>query len=122
MKAESRPKQAKRNRLTKNDQKIENPEENLSAESGSKHLTEDHGNDRPAEFRPKPEDLRASGCTLEQIEQFGNCRCTAEKLRFLQHHRDQLLDSIHEQERQISTLDYLTYQMGKTAGHTGFRS
>ncbi len=74
------------------------------------------------EFKPKPEDLKASGCTLEQIEQFGNCRCTAEKLRFLHHHRDQLLDSIHEQERQISTLDYLTWQMGKNAGHTGFRS
>ena len=70
---------------------------------------------RLAEFGPEPEDLRASGCTLEQIAQFENCKCMAEKLRFLQHHRDQLLDSIHEQEQQISTLDYLTYQMEKNA-------
>lgn len=122
MKAESRPEQAKRNRLTKNDQKTENSGENHLAKFGSKHLTEDRRNNHSEEFRPGPEDLRASGCTLEQIEQFDNCRCTAEKLRFLQHHRDQLLDSIHEQERQISTLDYLTWQMGKNAGHTGFRS
>ena len=62
-----------------------------------------------------PEDLRASGCTRKQIEQFASCRCTAEQLRFLQQHREELLRSIHKQERQISTLDYLTYQMKKAA-------
>ena len=62
---------------------------------------------------PTSEDLKASGCTAEQIRQFAACRCTAEKLRFLQRHREELLDSIHEQERQISTLDYLAHQMTK---------
>lgn len=57
------------------------------------------------------EDLRASGCSKEQIEAYASCRCKAEKLRFLQQQREKLLDSIHEQEQQISNLDYLTHKM-----------
>ncbi len=64
---------------------------------------------------PTPEDLKASGCTQKQIEQFSSCQCQSEQLRFLRQHRKELLDSIHEQERQISTLDYLTYQMTRTS-------
>ena len=63
--------------------------------------------------RPTAEDLKASGCTAEQIRQFSACQCTAEQLRFLRRHREKLLDSIHEQERQISTLDYLAHQLTK---------
>ncbi len=62
---------------------------------------------------PTPEDLKATGCTKEQIRQFSACRCTAEQLRFLQRHREALLDSIHKQEAQISTLDYLAHELQK---------
>lgn len=65
------------------------------------------------EKAPSAEDLKASGCTKEQIEQFSACRCKAEKLRFLQQQREKLLDSIHTQEEQITTLDYLAHRMTK---------
>lgn len=62
---------------------------------------------------PSAEDLKASGCSKEQIEAFSCCRCRAEKLRLLQQQRDRLLDSIHAQEEQISNLDYLTHRLNE---------
>lgn len=66
--------------------------------------------------KPDTDDLKASGCTKEQIRQFRNCSCAEEELKFLKDHRKCLLDKIHEQEQQISTLDYLTHQIEKDKG------
>ena len=63
--------------------------------------------------KPTPEDLRASGCSAEQIKQFSECRCAEEKLKLLRRQRKKLLDSIHEQEEQISNLDYLAHEISK---------
>lgn len=63
---------------------------------------------------PTSDDLKASGCTKEQIEQFSECRNRSEKLKFLERHRKELLNSIHDKEKQISTLDYLAHKIEKS--------
>ena len=62
------------------------------------------------------QNLRDGGCGQEQIRQFLEDQKenqTQAQLAMLGRHRDCLLERIHAEERQISCLDYLVYQISK---------
>lgn len=66
------------------------------------------------------QNLRDAGCTDEMIAEFMSLQGSADEQRQLQllsEHRKCLLEQIHRAERHISCLDYLLYQMQKTAGN-----
>ena len=62
------------------------------------------------------DNLEDAGCGPEvtarflALERSGQYR---EQLKLLSHHRRQLLDSLHREERRIDCLDYLIYQLEK---------
>lgn len=62
------------------------------------------------------QNLRDAGCGQEQIRQFledQREKQTEAQLAMLGKHRECLLERIHAEERQISCLDYLVYQINK---------
>lgn len=60
------------------------------------------------------QNLKDAGCSTDAIQDFmeyydtGNVR---EQLLLLERHRKQLLSEVHKEERHISCLDYLVYQI-----------
>nr|WP_294467228.1 hypothetical protein [uncultured Sellimonas sp.] len=73
---------------------------------------------------PKEEviqNLKDAGCSKETIQKFLCCCESKEKeaqVEVLEHHRKKLLRKIHTEERQISCLDYLIYQIQKEEQQT----
>lgn len=67
------------------------------------------------------QNLKDAGCGVDTINNFmeyydaGNVR---EQLRLLERHREQLLSKVHKEERHISCLDYLVYQIKDSAATT----
>lgn len=62
------------------------------------------------------QNLRDAGCNEEIITAFWKILKRGEKenaLKLLGSHRDSLLDTIHDEQKQIDCLDYLVYQMNK---------
>lgn len=62
------------------------------------------------------DNLRDAGCDAETAAQFMALEETGalpEQLRLLSAHRRQLLDRLHQEERQIDCLDYLVYHLQK---------
>ena len=60
------------------------------------------------------ENLIAAGCDDSFISEFEACISDKKKCdRLLAKHRRELLDRVHEEERRISCLDYLIYNMEK---------
>lgn len=66
------------------------------------------------------QNLEDAGCETEMIQDFLGCfdqGQQAKQLELLEHQREYLLGRVHTDERRISCLDYLIYQIqGKTAG------
>lgn len=62
------------------------------------------------------QNLKDAGCNADSIEKFmaffenGNVK---EQLTLLANHRKQLLNKVHKEEKCISCLDYLVYQIKK---------
>lgn len=67
------------------------------------------------------QNLKDAGCSVDTIKAFmeyydtGNVR---EQLLLLERHREQLLSKVHKEERHISCLDYLVYQVKDSAEST----
>lgn len=62
------------------------------------------------------QNLRDAGCTEETITAFWEILKKGEKetaLKLLGKHRNSLLDTIHDEQKQIDCLDYLIFQMNK---------
>ena len=62
------------------------------------------------------QNLEAAGCSTEMIENFPQCLDENQKekqLELLEIHREQLLAEVHKEEKKISCLDYLIYQIKK---------
>lgn len=62
------------------------------------------------------QDLRDLGCDQQTVERFGRLGVlgdTQGQLELLSHYRKGLLEKVHQRERQICCLDYLTYQLEK---------
>lgn len=62
--------------------------------------------------------LKDAGCDQETVDRFLSCWAeekTGEQLRLLDKQRKQLLDRVHQEEKRITCLDYLVYQIQKTA-------
>lgn len=60
------------------------------------------------------QNLQDAGCNEEMISKFWETLKNGEKdkaLKLLIQHRDFLLDTIHNEQKQIDCLDYLVYQM-----------
>ncbi len=65
------------------------------------------------------ENLIAAGCDDDFINEFVSCINDRKKCsRLLAGHRRELLDRVHEEERRISSLDYLIYNMEKQRSKT----
>lgn len=66
------------------------------------------------------QNLEDAGCENEMIQDFLGCLETGQQerqLALLKHHRERLLGRVHKDEKRISCLDYLIYQIqGKPAG------
>lgn len=66
------------------------------------------------------QNLEDAGCETDMIRDFlgwFDKGQQAKQLELLEHQREYLLDRVHTDERRISCLDYLIYQLqGKTAG------
>ena len=68
------------------------------------------------------DNLRDAGCDAETAAQFMALEETGalpEQLRLLSAHRRQLLDQLHQAERRIDCLDYLTYRLQTRADPHG---
>lgn len=66
------------------------------------------------------QNLKDAGCDPETIRQFleyFSFGKSKEQLGLLARQRDLLLNRIHLEERQISCLDYLVFQIGRTEGN-----
>lgn len=64
------------------------------------------------------QNLQEAGCSPETIDRCLGCLDTgntAELLKRLGSHRQQLLDTVHEREQQIDRLDYLVFQIERCA-------
>ncbi len=64
------------------------------------------------------ENLRDAGCPSEAIEKFirlGEEEKTAEQAALLAEHRTALLLALHESQRKIDCLDFLTFKMTKAS-------
>lgn len=62
------------------------------------------------------QNLKDAGCDDEVVKTFMELAETGEKqkqYRLLEKHRRDLLDKVHNRERQIDCLDYLVFQMKK---------
>lgn len=62
------------------------------------------------------QNLKDAGCDDEVVKTFMELAETGEKqkqYRLLEKHRRDLLDKVHNRERQIECLDYLVFQMKK---------
>ncbi len=62
------------------------------------------------------QNLLDAGCGADMIRRCMNLAGKQERgelLRVLSHHRRELLDLVHQSERQIDCLDYLVYQIKK---------
>ena len=62
------------------------------------------------------QNLKDAGCDDEVVKTFMELAETGEKqkqYRLLEKHRRDLLDKVHNKERQIDCLDYLVFQMKK---------
>lgn len=63
------------------------------------------------------QNLKDAGCSQDIMKDFllyfdGNRK--KEQLALLEKHRDDLLNMIHKEEKKISCLDYLVYQIKRT--------
>ena len=61
--------------------------------------------------------LRDAGCNDAATEEFMQLYAegqTAKAQKLLSRHRKELLDGIHAEERKISCLDYLVYEMNRS--------
>lgn len=62
------------------------------------------------------QNLKDAGCGMEGIQDFLSYLEKNQKekqLEFLEHHRKQLLNNVHTEEKKIYCLDYLAYQIKK---------
>lgn len=62
------------------------------------------------------QNLKDAGCSIDTIKDFMEYYDTGnvgKQLLLLETHRKQLLSRVHEEERHISCLDYLVYQIKK---------
>lgn len=68
------------------------------------------------EYERLEEYLDDTGCTLKEkaeiLEYAGN-HDIQNIIRLLRRHRQSILDTIHKEEKQISCLDYLVFQLEK---------
>lgn len=75
------------------------------------------------DMRPDPreeliQNLKDAGCCEKMICDFMECFDKEDidrQIALLELHRDDLLDNVHSEERKISCLDYLLYQIRKTS-------
>ena len=73
---------------------------------------------RPDSREDLIQNLKDAGCCEEMICDFMECFDKADidrQIALLELHRDDLLDNVHSEERKISCLDYLLYQIRKTS-------
>lgn len=64
------------------------------------------------------QNLKDAGCCEKMIRDFMECFDEEDidhQIALLELHRDDLLDNVHSEERKISCLDYLLYQIRKNA-------
>ena len=62
------------------------------------------------------QNLKDAGCDAETVKKFFALERegkTKEQLRLLSQHRERLLGRVHRDEKRITRLDYLVYQMRK---------
>ena len=62
------------------------------------------------------QNLLDAGCgadIMRRCMELAEKRESAELLRLLSHHRRELLDTVHQNEKRIDCLDYLIYQIEK---------
>ena len=62
------------------------------------------------------QNLKDAGCSIDMIENFMECYDSenlSEQLLLLEKHRKQLLSKVHKEEKHISCLDHLVYQLKK---------
>lgn len=66
------------------------------------------------------QNLKDAGCKKCMIQDFLLCyeeEKVEEQLRMLESQREELLERVHREERRISCLDYLIWQIKKSAAH-----
>ena len=66
------------------------------------------------------ENLKDAGCNISAIEKFMDCAANNRKekqLEILEKQRSVLLKRIHKDEKRISCLDYLVYQINRDHGY-----
>lgn len=64
------------------------------------------------------QNLKDAGCGMEQVEEFlelGKDGDVKRQMKFLERHRQGLLDAMHQEQKRIDCLDYLVFQMKKGA-------
>ncbi len=64
------------------------------------------------------QNLRDAGCDSRMVEEFMACARQGDapkQLRLLSRQRRRLLERVHREEKRIDCLDYLVYQIEKTA-------
>ena len=64
------------------------------------------------------QNLRDAGCDSRMVEEFMACTRQGDalkQLRLLSRQRRRLLERVHREEKRIDCLDYLVYQIEKTA-------
>lgn len=66
-------------------------------------------------------DAGCSGDTVRRCMELAGKREREELLRVLSHHRRELLDLVHQSEKQIDCLDYLVFQIEKQKNEAEFR-
>ena len=59
------------------------------------------------------QNLLDAGCDDSQIEAFEHLVAESDRVDLLETHRKDLLDRLHQSQRQIDCLDYLLYQLRK---------
>ena len=59
------------------------------------------------------QNLVDAGCDSSQIEAFEHLAGSVDRLDLLEAHRKDLLEKLHQSQRQIDCLDYLLYQLRK---------
>ena len=59
------------------------------------------------------QNLLDAGCDSSQIEVFEHLAESGDRLDLLEAHRKDLLEKLHQSQRQIDCLDYLLYQLRK---------
>ncbi|MDO4260921.1 MAG: hypothetical protein Q4C82_02490 [Eubacteriales bacterium] len=71
------------------------------------------------------QNLKDAGCSREQVEEFleicgeGDIK---RQMRFLERHRQALLDAMHLEQRRIDCLDYLVFRMRKAVERSESRA